>query len=98
MMSPAALSILTTTFAEGSERNKALGIRGAVAGSGGAVGVLHFEIALYALAGAALVGAVVARLLIEPQPSAAEPAVDEPQVAVASQYTPLCHETTAATG
>jgi EmrB/QacA subfamily drug resistance transporter len=40
MMSPAALSILTTTFDEGSERNKALGIWGAVAGSGGAVGVL----------------------------------------------------------
>jgi EmrB/QacA subfamily drug resistance transporter len=40
MMSPAALSILTTTFAEGRERNRALGIWGAVAGSGGAVGVL----------------------------------------------------------
>src|SRR5919106_2380045 len=40
MMSPAALSILTTTFQEGGERNKALGLWGAVAGSGGAVGVL----------------------------------------------------------
>jgi EmrB/QacA subfamily drug resistance transporter len=40
LVSPAALSILTTTFAEGSERNKALGVWGAVAGSGGAVGVL----------------------------------------------------------
>ena len=40
MMSPAALSILTTTFNEGRERNRALGIWGAVAGSGGAVGVL----------------------------------------------------------
>ncbi|HEU5213233.1 MAG TPA: MFS transporter [Gaiellaceae bacterium] len=40
MMSPAALSILTTTFEEGRERNKALGIWGAVAGSGGAIGVL----------------------------------------------------------
>src|ERR1700758_5411872 len=40
MMSPAALSILTTTFQEGRDRNKALGIWGAVAGSGGAVGVL----------------------------------------------------------
>ena len=40
MMSPAALSILTTTFPEGRERNRALGIWGAVAGSGGAVGVL----------------------------------------------------------
>ncbi len=40
LLSPAALSILTTTFAEGAERNRALGVWGAVAGSGGAVGVL----------------------------------------------------------
>jgi EmrB/QacA subfamily drug resistance transporter len=40
MLSPAALSILTTTFQEGRERNLALGIWGAVAGSGGAAGVL----------------------------------------------------------
>ena len=40
IISPAALSILTTTFDEGAERNKALGIWGAVAGTGGAAGVL----------------------------------------------------------
>ena len=40
LLSPAALSILTNTFAEGSERNRALGVWGAVAGSGGAVGTL----------------------------------------------------------
>jgi EmrB/QacA subfamily drug resistance transporter len=40
IVSPAALSIVTTTFAEGSERNRALGIWGAVAGAGGAAGVL----------------------------------------------------------
>jgi EmrB/QacA subfamily drug resistance transporter len=40
IISPAALSILTTTFKEGPERNKALGIWGAIAGSGGAAGVL----------------------------------------------------------
>jgi len=38
--SPAALSIITTTFPEGQERNRALGIWGAVAGAGGAAGVL----------------------------------------------------------
>ncbi len=38
--SPAALSIVTTTFKEGSERNRALSIWGAVAGAGGAAGVL----------------------------------------------------------
>jgi len=40
LASPAALSIITTTFAEGPERNRALGIWGAVAGAGGAAGVL----------------------------------------------------------
>lgn len=40
IVSPAALSILTVTFAEGPERNKAMGVWGAVAGSGGAAGVL----------------------------------------------------------
>jgi EmrB/QacA subfamily drug resistance transporter len=40
LLSPAALSILVNTFSEGSERNRALGVWGAVAGSGGAVGTL----------------------------------------------------------
>ena len=40
IISPAALSILMTMFEEGPERNKALGIWGAVAGMGGAAGVL----------------------------------------------------------
>jgi EmrB/QacA subfamily drug resistance transporter len=40
IISPAALSIVTTTFDEGAERNKALGIWGAMGGSGAAVGVL----------------------------------------------------------
>jgi EmrB/QacA subfamily drug resistance transporter len=40
LLSPAALSIVTTTFTEGAERNRALGVWGAVAGSGGAAGVL----------------------------------------------------------
>jgi Major Facilitator Superfamily len=39
-VAPAALSILMTTFPEGRERNHALGIWGAVSGSGGAAGVL----------------------------------------------------------
>jgi EmrB/QacA subfamily drug resistance transporter len=40
IISPAALSIITTLFEEGPERNKALGIWGAIGGSGAAVGVL----------------------------------------------------------
>src|SRR5439155_15710734 len=40
LLAPAALALLMTTFAEGSERNLALGIYGAASGSGAAVGVL----------------------------------------------------------
>ena len=40
LLSPAALSILVTTFAEGRERNLALGIWGGIAGSGAAAGTL----------------------------------------------------------
>ena len=40
ILSPAALSIVAVTFKDGAERNKALGVWGAVAGSGGAAGVL----------------------------------------------------------
>jgi EmrB/QacA subfamily drug resistance transporter len=40
ILAPSALSIVTTTFREGAERNKALGIWGALGGSGAAAGVL----------------------------------------------------------
>src|SRR4051812_9828615 len=40
LLSPAALSLVTTLFQEGPDRNKAMGVWGAVAGSGGAAGVL----------------------------------------------------------
>jgi EmrB/QacA subfamily drug resistance transporter len=40
LAAPAALSILASTFAEGEERNKALGIFGAVGGSAAAFGVI----------------------------------------------------------
>ena len=40
LLAPAALSMVTNMFAEGAERNKALGVWGAVSGSGGAAGVL----------------------------------------------------------
>jgi EmrB/QacA subfamily drug resistance transporter len=39
-VSPSALSIVTTLFTDGAERNKALGAWGAVSGAAGAVGVL----------------------------------------------------------
>jgi EmrB/QacA subfamily drug resistance transporter len=40
VVAPATLSILTTTFTEGAERNKALGLWGAMGGVGGATGAL----------------------------------------------------------
>jgi EmrB/QacA subfamily drug resistance transporter len=40
LLAPAALSLLMTTFAEGRQRNLALGIYGAASGSGAAAGVL----------------------------------------------------------
>ena len=40
LLAPAALSLLMTTFSDGRERNKALGIYGAASGSGAAAGVL----------------------------------------------------------
>src|SRR5438876_6987805 len=40
LLAPAALSLLMTRFAEGRDRNLALGIYGAASGSGAAVGVL----------------------------------------------------------
>src|SRR5437763_4691169 len=40
LLAPAALSLLVTTFAEGRDRNLALGIYGAASGSGAAAGVL----------------------------------------------------------
>jgi len=40
LLAPAALSLLTTTFTEPEERGKAFGIYGAIAGGGGALGLL----------------------------------------------------------
>jgi EmrB/QacA subfamily drug resistance transporter len=40
LLAPACLSVLTTTFSDPSERGKAFGIYGAIAGGGGAVGLV----------------------------------------------------------
>jgi EmrB/QacA subfamily drug resistance transporter len=49
MVSPAALSIILTTFTEGHERNRALAVWGAIAGAGGAVGLLLGGVLVQAL-------------------------------------------------
>ena len=75
IISPSALSIVTTMFRDGAERNKALGAWGAVAGAGGAAGVLFggilteglgWEWVLWVNVPVALVAAALApRLLAE---------------------------------
>jgi EmrB/QacA subfamily drug resistance transporter len=40
VLSPSVFSIVSVTFEEGSERNRALGVLGAIAGSGAAIGLL----------------------------------------------------------
>jgi EmrB/QacA subfamily drug resistance transporter len=40
ILSPSVFSIVSVTFAEGSERNKALGLLGAISGAGAAIGVI----------------------------------------------------------
>src|SRR5437899_1653684 len=49
MVSPAALSIILTTFAEGPDRNRALAVWGAIAGAGGAIGLLLGGVIVQAL-------------------------------------------------
>src|SRR3954453_6244331 len=51
IITPAALSILSTTFHEGRERNIALGVWGAVGGFGAAAGVLPGGVLAAALSG-----------------------------------------------
>ncbi|MEA2223831.1 MAG: hypothetical protein QOH83_2207 [Solirubrobacteraceae bacterium] len=75
LLAPSGLSMVTNMFAEGSERNKALGVWGAVSGSGGAAGVLlggvlteyaGWEWVLWVNVPIGVIAAVVApRLLIE---------------------------------
>ena len=73
IVSPAALSLVMTLFREGSERNKALGVWGAVAGSGGAAGVilggvltewLGWEAVLYVNVPIGIVAALLATRLL----------------------------------
>jgi EmrB/QacA subfamily drug resistance transporter len=90
LLAPAALSLLTVTFSDGSERNKAFGIYGAIAGSGASVGlllggaltqVLSWRYCMYvnlAFAAIAIVGAVT---LLHNQAPAEKSRIDIPGVA-----------------
>ena len=87
LLVPSALSLLTTTFTEQNDRSKAFGIYGAIAGAGGAIGLLlggalteylSWRWTLYVnliFAGVAFTGGA---LLLRRQPSPVKPRLDVP--------------------
>jgi EmrB/QacA subfamily drug resistance transporter len=89
LLAPSALSLMTTTFTDPTERNKAFGIWGAIAGSGGAIGLLLGGMLTQTLswrycmfvnlvfATAAIAGALV---LLRNQAPAVKPKLDVPGV------------------
>ena len=93
LLAPAALSLLTTTFTDPAERGRAFGIFGAIAGGGGALGLLlggaltewvDWRWTLYVnlvIAAIALVGAV---LFIGAHKAANRPRLDIPGVVTVS--------------
>ncbi|MGI8446335.1 MAG: MFS transporter [Streptosporangiaceae bacterium] len=94
LLAPAALGLLTTTFSESKERGKAFGIYGAIAGGGGAVGLvlggllteyLSWRWCLYVnlfFAGIAIIGGAV--LLKKHQPAGRRPRLALPGVFLVS--------------
>ena len=93
LLVPSALSLLTTTFTEPKDRGKAFGIYGAIAGAGGAVGLLiggalteylSWRWTLYVnliFAGLTFTGGA---LLLKRQPSRVKPRLDVPGVVLVS--------------
>jgi EmrB/QacA subfamily drug resistance transporter len=93
LLVPSALSLLTTTFTQPKDRAKAFGIYGAIAGAGGAIGLLlggalteylSWRWTLYVnliFAGVAFTGGAV---LLHRQPSPVKPRLDIPGVVLVS--------------
>jgi EmrB/QacA subfamily drug resistance transporter len=93
LLVPSALSLLTTTFTAPKDRSKAFGIYGAIAGAGGAIGLLlggaltqylSWRWTLYVnliFAGVAFTGGAV---LLQRQPSPVKPRLDIPGVVLVS--------------
>ena len=93
LLVPSALSLLTTTFTEPKDRSKAFAVYGAIAGAGGAIGLLiggalteylSWRWTLYVnllFAGVAFTGGA---LLLKRQPSPVKPRLDVPGVLLVS--------------
>src|SRR2546421_2552685 len=93
LLVPSALSLLTTTFTERKDRARAFAVYGAIAGAGGAVGLLlggalteylSWRWTLYVnliFAGVAFTGGA---LLLQRQPSGVKPRLDIPGVGLVS--------------
>jgi EmrB/QacA subfamily drug resistance transporter len=87
LLAPAALSVLTITFTQPDERGKAFGVYGAIAGAGGAVGLLlggilteyvNWRWCLYVNVGIAAVTLVGALRLLVDQPRNPDVRIDTP--------------------
>jgi EmrB/QacA subfamily drug resistance transporter len=93
LLAPAALSLLTTTFPTGTDRARAFGIFGAIAGAGGAIGLLlggvlteylSWRFAMYVNLAFAIPAAVGGIALVAHAPHPDRPRFDVPGVLTAS--------------
>jgi EmrB/QacA subfamily drug resistance transporter len=93
MLAPAALSLLATTFTDPAERGKAFGVYGAIAGAGGAFGLLlggaltealDWRWCLYVSIAFALPAAIAGARLLHHVPAASRPRLDVPGTLLAS--------------
>ena len=93
LLAPAAMSLLTTTFTDQAERNKAFGIWGAIAGSGASIGLilggvltqtLDWRWSMYVNLVFAIIAVAGALTLIHNQAPAVKPKLDIPGVLTVS--------------
>ncbi|HET6870687.1 MAG TPA: MFS transporter [Solirubrobacteraceae bacterium] len=93
LLAPAAMSLLTTTFLDPAERNKAFGIWGAIAGSGASIGLilggiltqtLSWRYSMYVNLVFAIIAIAGALVLLHNEVPAVKPKLDIPGVLTVS--------------